>query len=112
MDEPDTARTRAERNALPPVGARFFREGAEVRFTFVIDTANVIGPREATRQDQERFPDEWAVFLAADASSPLDRDGDGLAGGSLVASPAPAADEPAPPPKAAQGPRRARRGAR
>lgn len=75
-----------DRNLLPNPGATFFREkeGGEVLFRFVIDAGSTIGPRPATRADQERHPEAWAAFSQA---HPLDRDGDGQPGGSLPADP-------------------------
>lgn len=80
----DTLRARAERNALPNVGAQFFRADGEVKFQFVIDSGNIIGPRTATRADQDKHAGAWAAFAAAEgADGPLDRDASGAAGGSL-----------------------------
>lgn len=72
-----------ERNVLPARGPRFFIEGGEVLFQFVVDTSNVIGPRPASRKDQAEHAGAWAQFCAAEGVSPLDRDGSGDEGGSL-----------------------------
>ena len=81
----------SERNALPSVGAAFWREAGAVLFTFVIDPGNVIGPRAATQGDQEKHPGAWAAFLRSEERSPLDRDAKDGAGGSLKADLAEAA---------------------
>lgn len=49
---------------MPKVGAHFFRADDGVMFQFVIDPGNVIGPRPATKPDSEKYPEEWARFLA------------------------------------------------
>lgn len=77
-------RALAERNVLPQVGPVFFRgDDGQVLFQFVIDTANIIGPRPATRADQERHAQAWGDLCAREALGALDRDGDGERGGSL-----------------------------
>jgi hypothetical protein len=81
----DPRRAKTERNMLPTVGAKFYREGKDVLFCFVIDPANVVGPRPATRADQEKHAGAWAAFRAADGVSSLDRDAKDGAGGSLPA---------------------------
>lgn len=55
---------RIERNALPSRGARFFKDGRKTLFEFVIDPTNVIGPREATKADQDAHPEAWAALKA------------------------------------------------
>lgn len=55
-----------ERNALPEKGARFWREGGEVMFRFVIDAGNIVGPRLANRTDSENHPHAWGDFVASD----------------------------------------------
>jgi hypothetical protein len=80
---PEEARILSERDIKPAVGPTFFRDGAQVMFRFVIDTANVIGPRPATRSDQDKHPGAWAEFCRAEEVSPLDRDASGEDGGSL-----------------------------
>lgn len=88
----DPRRAKTERNMLPTVGAKFYREAGEVLFAFVIDPANVMGPRPATRVDQQKHAGAWAAFCAADGVSALDRDASGTEGGSLpVESPEPVA---------------------
>jgi hypothetical protein len=72
-----------DRNMLPQVGPKFFRDGDAVMFEFVIDSGNVIGPREATRGDQAKHPTAWSAFVEAGGLDPLDRDGQGGIGGSL-----------------------------
>lgn len=79
----DPRRAKTERNMLPTVGASFYREGDDVLFVFVIDPGNIMGPRPATRADQEKHAGAWAAFCAADGVSALDRDGSGEDGGSL-----------------------------
>jgi hypothetical protein len=107
---PEDARVLNERNIAPAVGPKFFRENGEVLFQFVIDSTNVIGPRPATRRDQEQHAGAWAAFTRAEGLSALDRDGDGGEGGSLPAESPPAVpvEEPAPP-KPTRKPRRAKR---
>lgn len=86
----DPRRAQTERNAHPAVGASFVREGGQVLFQFVIDPGNVVGPRPATRRDQEQHAGAWAAFIAAEGVSPLDRDAQDGSGGSLpVESPIP-----------------------
>lgn len=99
----DPRRSRTERNMLPDVGPAFFREGGEVQFRFVIDSGNVVGPRPATRADQQKHPEAWSAFAAASGVSSLDRDASGGDGGSLVAEVPPVAIEAqdAPKPKRA-----------
>lgn len=80
---PEQARILAERDIKPAVGPKFFRDGDQVMFQFTIDTANVIGPRPATRGDQEKHAGAWAAFIAAEGVSSLDRDASGEDGGSL-----------------------------
>jgi hypothetical protein len=86
----DPRRAHTERNMLPTVGPGFLRgpDGA-VWFQYVIDPGNVIGPRPATRRDQESHAGAWAAFTAAEGVSALDRDGSGEDGGSLPAESAP-----------------------
>lgn len=79
----DPRRASTERNMLPQVGASFFRDGDAVMFTFVIDSGNVIGPRPATRADQETHAGAWEAFRKAENLSPLDRDASGDDGGTL-----------------------------
>jgi hypothetical protein len=79
----DPRRAQTERNALPQVGATFSREDGTVMFTFVIDPGNVLGPRPATRADQQAHAGAWAAFTAAEGVSSLDRDARGGHGGSL-----------------------------
>lgn len=79
--DPRTAKT--ERDMLPAVGAAFWREGETVMFRFVIDPGNVVGPRPATRADQQKHAGAWSAFAAASDVSALDRDASGEDGGSL-----------------------------
>jgi hypothetical protein len=72
-----------ERELGPPKGAKFFRDGEDVMFTFGVDPNNIIGPRIATRLDQATYPAEWTAFLEGQHKPQLDRDGDGRPGGSL-----------------------------
>lgn len=67
-------------------GARFFREGEELFFAFVMDASSILGPRLATAKDQEDHPAAWAEFCAAEDVDPLDRDAKGGPGGSLQGS--------------------------
>jgi hypothetical protein len=64
-------------------GARFLRDGETVLFAFVLDTANIVGPREATEEDKAEHPQAWAEFLAAEDRHPLDGDAEDGKGGSL-----------------------------
>lgn len=94
----DPQRAAMERDMIPSVGARFFREGGEVMFRFVIDTANVIGPRPARPADQEAHPAAWRAFCAADGVGDLDRAAGGAAGASPPAESQPVAVEEVPGP--------------
>lgn len=49
-----------ERAAHFTPGPRFFRDGDDVMFEFVIDGSNVIGPRKATDADKEKHSRAWA----------------------------------------------------
>ena len=97
---------------MPAPGPRFFRgEDGHPMFEFVIDSSNVIGPRVATRGDQDKHVGAWRMFADAEgAAGPLDRDASGTLGGSLPveAEPAPPAapiePEPAPPEPPAEPP--------
>jgi hypothetical protein len=84
---PEQARILSERDIKPVVGPKFFREGEQVLFQFTIDTANIIGPRPATRKDQEAHAGAWAEFIQAEGVSALDRDASGQDGGSLPVEP-------------------------
>lgn len=96
----DPRRANTERNMLPAVGPKFYREGDAVLFVFVIDPGNVMGPRPATRADQEKHASAWSAFAAAEGVSALDRDATGGDGGSLPQeSPAPPVEAPAPKPR-------------
>lgn len=57
-----------ERNAMPIRGARFWREGDELKFEFVIDPGNIIGPRPALKADSEKYPEAWQAFAAGEAA--------------------------------------------
>lgn len=73
-----------ERDMLPKVGATFFRDDeGDLLFQFVVDSSNIIGPRPATRADQDKHPAAWNSFVAAEGVSALDRDAKGGVGGSL-----------------------------
>ena len=87
--------TALERTALPVPGPKFERIDGEVMFKFVIDGGSVIGPRPATKKDQETHVGAWQDFCTLDGVSALDRDADGQDGGSL-----PAGDIPGFTPKA------------
>ena len=57
-----------ERAAVFTPGPRFSGEKAEdgavkVMFTHVIDAGNIVGPREATDEDKDAHPAEYADFL-------------------------------------------------
>jgi hypothetical protein len=84
---------------LPKVGATFSRVDGEVVFTFIIDSANVIGPKPATRDLQKAHPAAWAAFCQTEDVSALDRDAKSGAGGSLPADPPAAKPAEAPKPK-------------
>ncbi len=64
MSEGTTLR---ERNIMPKVGPRFFRDGDAVMFEFVVDPNNIIGPRPATKADSEKHREAFSEFAAADA---------------------------------------------
>ena len=105
---PEEARVLSERNIMPARGPRFFREGGEVLFQFVIDTTNILGPRPATRRDQQEHAGAWKAFCDAEGVSALDRDASGSDGGSLPEE-SPAVDpvqEPTPDLKPRRGKRK------
>lgn len=106
----DPRRANTERNMLPTVGPAFFVEGdGPVQFQFIIDPGNVVGPRPATRADQQKHPEAWSAFAAASGVSSLDRDAKGGNGGSLPADPTPpatAVEAPDPAPKTRRSPRK------
>lgn len=54
-------------DAPPAREARFYREGDEVMFHFIIDEGNVIGPRPATKRDKWNHAAAWRAFSALDA---------------------------------------------
>jgi hypothetical protein len=83
----DPRRAATERNMIPTVGPVFYRDGGEVMFRFIIDSGNVVGPRPATRRDQEQHAAAWSAFAAAEGVSSLDRDATGGDGGSLPSEP-------------------------
>ena len=45
-----------------PRGARFYEDDGELVFVNVLDATSRIGPRPATDEDREAYPDAWAVF--------------------------------------------------
>lgn len=59
-----------ERNAIPTIGAAFYREAGEVMFQFVIDTGNIVGPRPATKADSEKHPEAWHAFVTGEEAEP------------------------------------------
>lgn len=75
-----------ERDCLPVPGPKFERIDGELFFKFVIDGGSIIGPRPATKKDQETHVEAWRIFCQVEAVSPLDRDADGEKGGSLPVS--------------------------
>lgn len=75
--------TALERTTMAVPGPKFERIDGEVTFKFVIDGGSVIGPRPATKKDQENHVGAWQAFCRAEDVSPLDRDADGKDGGSL-----------------------------
>lgn len=79
-------------------GPKFFRQADEVMFSFGVDPNNVLGPRKATRRDQEEHAEAWSKFVASQPLSQLDHDGDGRPGGSLPYAGAPAGPPGAQPP--------------
>lgn len=91
MSRPEEARVLTERNIMPARGPKFFREDGQVRFHFVIDVVNVLGPRPATRKDQDEHPGAWAAFCREEGVPALDRDASGADGGTLPVEPKPAA---------------------
>ena len=59
--------TALERTAIPVPGPKFERIDGEVMFKFVIDGGSVIGPRPATKKDQEAHVGAWHDFCALEA---------------------------------------------
>lgn len=55
-----------ERNIMPKVGARFFRDSDEVMFEFVVDPNNIIGPRPATAGDRSAHAEAYRAFSSID----------------------------------------------
>lgn len=91
-----------ERNAMPTPGPQFFRaDDGTAMFQFVIDGGNIIGPRPATKADQEKHQGTWAYFLRLEAASTAGDASDG------PSDPPPA--EPAAAPKPTRGPNRHQR---
>lgn len=87
------ARFLAERNLLPTIGPRFFRgESGEVMFEFVIDTANIVGPRPAKDSDREAHALAWREFAKRDV-------GDGRDESAEESPPVPAETDFAEPPR-------------
>lgn len=70
----DPRRAQVERNAHFTRGPRFFREGDQVMFEFVIDAGNVIGPRAATKGDSEKHAEAWTAFTRSESLSALARE--------------------------------------
>lgn len=58
-----------ERAAHFTHGPRFFTEGEETMFEFVIDAGNRLGPRPATDADKEKHAAAWAEFEGSLAPS-------------------------------------------
>ena len=58
--------TAIERNIMPKVGPRFFREDDAVMFEFVVDPNNIIGPRRALSTDSAKHQQAWSAFVAGD----------------------------------------------
>jgi hypothetical protein len=61
-----------ERQAVYTTGPRFFAEGGKAMFSYRIDSACEIGPREATDADKRGYPQAWATF---EASRPVKAEG-------------------------------------
>jgi len=90
--------TALERTIMAVPGPKFERLDGVVMFKFVIDSGSVIGPRPATKTDQENHAEAWRLFCLGDGVAPVDRAGDG--GASLPAEPRtdlPAFTPPEPP---------------
>jgi hypothetical protein len=51
-----------ERSAAWAPGASFFRDGDVIMFKFVLDSSSMVGPRKATKADQDQNPGEWQLF--------------------------------------------------
>jgi hypothetical protein len=76
----------SERVAYATPGPMFLRaEDGTVLFQYVNDPRTVIGPRPATRRDQEAHKGAWDAFLATEGLGALDRNANGEDGGSLPA---------------------------
>jgi hypothetical protein len=75
MEKTVATLARAERDVLPARGASFLLgDGGQVLFQFVIDTANVIGPRPATDADKATHSGEWTRFLLENPPPPLEEE--------------------------------------
>lgn len=82
-----------EIDANPQRGPSFLPGESGPLFRFVIDRANIVGPRAATEADKAAYPGEWSLYLAEHpepAEEPLksDHNGDGKPGnGPKIARP-------------------------
>ncbi len=56
-----------ERQAVYTTGPRFFvsEDGNHILFSYRIDSASEIGPREATDADKRGYPKAWEAFEAS-----------------------------------------------
>ena len=52
------------------IGPRFFLadDGRHIQFSYRVDSACEIGPREATDADKARYPEAWKAFKATKAA--------------------------------------------
>jgi hypothetical protein len=86
--------TALERTVMAVPGPKFERIDGAVTFKFVIDSGSVIGPRPATKTDQENHAEAWRLFCLTADVKPL-----GGAPDIVVAEPVePKTDLPAFPP--------------
>lgn len=58
----ETRKSTTERAAHYTFGPRFFTEGEETLFEFMIDSGNKVGPRPATDADKAKHAEAWAKF--------------------------------------------------
>jgi hypothetical protein len=60
-----------ERDARPSVGPSFLEIDGEVKFQYVIDSGNIIGPRKATDADKAEHGDAWRWFSEGRLPQPI-----------------------------------------
>lgn len=77
-------KTVVSRDLGASVGPAFFEQDGVTMFRFVLDSANIIGPRKATKADKAEHAGAWDAFNVGRLPQ-LDHDGDNRPGGSKPA---------------------------